>query len=129
VGPYRTHVFVCTHGDYCPFDGAAEVHRALKEQVAARGLKDRVRINKSGCFDQCGNGPMVAIYPDDVWYGGVTVERALRILEEHIVGGRAVEELRYRGGPGACKNPARMAAIRAAGASGAGPAGPEQGRP
>jgi (2Fe-2S) ferredoxin len=121
MGPFRQHVFVCTHGDYCPFDGSAEVHRALKEAAAARGLSGNLRVNKSGCFNQCGNGPMVVVYPENVWYGGVTVERARRIFEEHLVGGRPVEDLRYRSGPGANKNAARMAAIQAARVAG----GPE----
>jgi (2Fe-2S) ferredoxin len=114
MAPFRQHVFVCTHGDYCPYDGSAEVHRVLKEEAAARGLGGSLRVNKSGCFNQCGNGPMVVVYPENVWYGGVTVEKARRILEEHLVGGRPVEDLRYRSGPGANKNPARMAAIHAA---------------
>src|SRR5258706_571819 len=88
MGQYRRHVFVCTHGEYCPFDGSAEVHRLLKEAVSARGLKTEIRVNKAGCFNQCGNGPMVVIYPDDVWYGQVTPEKVSRIVEEHLAGGR-----------------------------------------
>jgi len=114
MGQYAHHVFVCTHGEFCPFDGSAEVHRFLKEAIATRGLKRDIRINKSGCFNQCGNGPMVVVYPDNVWYGGVTLERARRILEEHLVGGRPVEELRYQAPPGPNKNAGRMAAIHAA---------------
>jgi (2Fe-2S) ferredoxin len=121
MGPYERHVFVCTHGEFCPFDGSADVHRLLKEGVAARALRTRVRVNQAGCFNQCGNGPMVAVYPENVWYGGVTPEKARRILEEHIVGGRPVEDLRYPASPGPNKNPARMAAINAARAAARGP--------
>ena len=111
MGQFSRHVFVCTHGEYCPFDGSAEIHRLLKEGVKARGLKKSVRVNKAGCFNQCGNGPMVVVYPENVWYGAVTPEKAARILEEHIVGGRPVEELRYQAPPGPNKNGARMAVI------------------
>jgi len=121
--PFERHVFVCTHGEYCPFDGSVEVHRTLKEGVAARGLKGRVRVNKAGCFDQCGNGPMVVIYPDNVWYGGVTLDKAGRILDEHIAGGRPVPDLTYDASPGAHKNGPRMAAINAARASSKTPTG------
>ena len=114
MGPYTRHVFVCTHGDYCPADGAAEIHRVLKDGVAARGLKKEVRVNKSGCLDQCGNGPMVAVYPDNVWYSRVDGDRARRILEEHLVGGRPVADLVYDPGPGAHKNPARILEIEQA---------------
>ena len=114
MGQYELHVFVCTHGEFCPFDGSAEVHRLLKEGVAERGLKKSVRVNKAGCFNQCGNGPMVVIYPDNVWYGKVTPEKARRILEEHIVGGRVVRDLVYDAPPGPNKNGGRMAEINAA---------------
>jgi (2Fe-2S) ferredoxin len=114
LGQYRRHLFVCTHGEYCPADGSVEVHRFFKEMVSARGLKDSIRVNKSGCFSQCGNGPMVVIYPDDVWYAGVTPEKARRIVEEHLVGGHPVEELVYKAAPGANKNARRIAEINAA---------------
>ncbi len=80
-------------------------------------------MNKSGCFSQCGNGPMVVVYPDDVWYGGVTREKARRIAEEHLAGGRPVEDLRYQAPPGPNKNPRRMAEIEAARAPGGGVSG------
>jgi len=118
MGQFERHIFVCTHGEFCPFDGSAEVHRLLKDEVAARGLKNSVRVNKAGCFNQCGNGPMVVVYPENVWYGGVSPEKARRILEEHIVGGRPVGELVYRAAPGPNKNAARMAEINAARAGG-----------
>jgi (2Fe-2S) ferredoxin len=114
MGQFERHVFVCTHGEFCPFDGSAEVHRILKEGIAARGLKRTVRVNKAGCFNQCGNGPMVVVYPENVWYGGVSPQKARRILEEHLVGGRPVDELRYQAEAGPHKNPARMAEIHAA---------------
>ncbi len=114
MGLYARHVFVCTHGEYCPADGAAEIHRLLKDGVAERGLKTQVRVNKSGCLDQCGNGPMVAVYPENVWYAKVDGDRARRILEEHLVGGRPVADLVYDPGPGAHKNAARIMEIEKA---------------
>jgi (2Fe-2S) ferredoxin len=81
------------------------VHAALKQQVAAAGLRDRVRVNHSGCMDQCGHGPMVVIYPETVWYAGVRPEDVEEIVREHLVGGRPVERLRYRNRPGKNKLP------------------------
>ena len=94
---YERHVFVCTNGDWCPtVDGdGLGVHARLKALVKAAELGDRVRINRSGCFSQCGNGPMVVVYPDAVWYAGVTVEDADEIVRSHIIEGRPVERLRY----------------------------------
>lgn len=122
MGQFERHVFVCTSGDYCPHDGSAEIHRLLKEGVAARGLKTSVRVNKSGCLDQCGHGPMIVVYPEDVWYAGVTPEKARRIMDEHLVAGRAIHDLAYRAPAGPNKNIRRIAAINAAKA-GRGPEG------
>jgi (2Fe-2S) ferredoxin len=113
MGQYKRHVFVCTHGEYCPFEGGGEVHRILKSQIAARGLQNSIRINKAGCFSQCGNGPIVVVYPENIWYGAVNEEKARRILEEHLLGGRPVSELQYQAPAGPNKNGRRMAAIDA----------------
>jgi (2Fe-2S) ferredoxin len=120
VGQYARHIFVCTHGEYCPLQGSVEVVRILREGIASNGLKGSVRVNKAGCFSQCGNGPMVVVYPDDVWYGGVSVDKARRVLNEHLIGGRPVEEARYRMPPGPNRNSRRMAELRSSGYAGAG---------
>ncbi|HEX6541621.1 MAG TPA: hypothetical protein VF040_07695 [Ktedonobacterales bacterium] len=104
---WEKHVFVCTGGKYCAeVDGdGLRVHAALKKQVAVAGLKGCVRINHSGCVDQCGYGPIVVIYPEAVWYAGVQPEDVEEIVREHLVGGRPVERLRYRNRPGKNKLP------------------------
>jgi (2Fe-2S) ferredoxin len=101
------HVFVCTSGDWCPArdgDGLG-VHARFKQEVAQAGLKDRVRVNHSGCLDQCGHGPMVVVYPEAVWYSGVRPEDVPEIVREHLSGGRPVERLVYRNTPGKHKLP------------------------
>ncbi len=91
---------MCTGGKTCPLDGSGEVHTILKKGAAAAGLKGKVRINHAGCMNQCGHGPMVVVYPDDVWYSRVDAEGARRIVDEHLIGGRIVEEYRYVAPPG-----------------------------
>ena len=100
MGQYRHHVFVCTSGKTCPLAGSLEVHAALKKKVAAAGIKKIARVNHSGCMNQCGHGPMVVVYPEDVWYAQVDEDGARRIVEEHLLGGRVVEEYRYIAPPG-----------------------------
>jgi (2Fe-2S) ferredoxin len=70
------------------------LHTQLQQLSKAAGLGGKVRINKSGCLDQCEHGPTVVVYPEAVWYGNVKPEDAAEIVEEHLVGGRPVERLR-----------------------------------
>jgi (2Fe-2S) ferredoxin len=100
MGQYKHHVFVCTSGTICPSQGADAVHAALKRGVKDAGLKGAVRVNHAGCMNQCGHGPMVVVYPDDVWYHGVDVYGAQRIVREHLAGGRVVDAYRYVAPPG-----------------------------
>ena len=97
MGPFEKHVFICTSGDWCATkDGdALGVHAYLKKRVKESGLNG-VRINHAGCLDQCGNGPMIVIYPENVWYWGVTLADAQEIFEQHLLRGKPVERLRYR---------------------------------
>ena len=117
MGQYEQHVFVCTSGETCPEQGDTEKFvKILRERAKQAGRTADVRINKAGCFSQCGRGPMIVFYPDDVWYAGVTESDLEEIFTSHIVGGRPVERLRYDPGkPGANKlSEAELAEIKRA---------------
>lgn len=94
---FEKHVFVCVSGKTCPNQGAVEVCDALRKEISERGLKKQIRINKSGCFDQCGNGPLIVVYPESVWYAHVKVEDVKEIVVSHLLGGQPVERLLYDG--------------------------------
>jgi (2Fe-2S) ferredoxin len=101
MGQYEKHVFVCTYGPWCQRDGDTEaLVRELKYEVARAGLKGKVRINKSGCLNQCGHGPMVIVYPSDHWYAGVAPEDAAEIIVVDILSDKIVERLAYSAPPG-----------------------------
>lgn len=104
---WEQHVFVCTSGDWCPcVDGdGLGVHARFKALVKQYGLGRHVRVNHSGCLDQCGHGPMVVVYPEAVWYWRVRPDDVDEIVREHLIGGRPVERLRYRNHPGKNKLP------------------------
>ena len=77
---FQRHVFVCVNErppgnpkGCCKSKGSEAVRDELKKQLAALGLKGAVRANNAGCLDQCETGVTVVVYPEQVWYGKVTV--------------------------------------------------------
>ena len=94
------HVFVCVHQrepqnpkGCCATKNAAEVCSRLKKLAFEAKLKGKVRINNAGCLDQCAHGVTMVIYPESVWYGGVTPDDVEEIFKEHVLAGRPVERL------------------------------------
>jgi len=103
VPKFERHIFICGNQrppghprGCCDPTARAELQKSFKLKLAERGLKGRVRANQSGCLDQCEHGPNLVVYPEAVWYGGVTLADVDEIVESHIVGGRPVERLRLK---------------------------------
>lgn len=71
-----------------------KLRSALKKEIKRLGIKADVRANDSGCLDMCDDGQVVVIYPQAIWYGGVAVEDAERIIQETIVEGKVLEDLK-----------------------------------
>jgi (2Fe-2S) ferredoxin len=97
---FQRHVFVCINerpADHpkgcCKAKGGVEVRDRLKSELTARGISKLVRANNAGCLDQCEHGVTVVVYPEQVWYGGVTVDDIPEIVDKHLIGGEAVERL------------------------------------
>jgi (2Fe-2S) ferredoxin len=97
------HVFICTNRrepgnpkGCCAEKGSDDVRDAFKKILHESGLKGRVRANAAGCLDQCARGVAVVVYPEQVWYGGVTVADVKEIVEQHLIDGVPVERLRMK---------------------------------
>jgi (2Fe-2S) ferredoxin len=100
VPSFQRHVFVCTNeraADHpkgcCKARGGVEVRDTLKSELTKLGLSKTIRANNAGCLDQCEHGVTVVVYPEQVWYGGVTVDDVKEIVEKHLVGGEVVTRL------------------------------------
>ena len=65
----------------------------MKARAKELGIGE-TRINASGCLDMCEHGPVMVVYPEGAWYRYETKEDVERILNEHLIGGNVVEELR-----------------------------------
>jgi len=67
----------------------------MKAQVKKLGLngKGKIRINRAGCFDRCGEGPLLLIYPEAIWYTFIDIEDINEIIESHLINGKVVERL------------------------------------
>lgn len=96
----RKFVFVCVNErpeehprPSCLSRGSASVFEAMREVSGQRGMVD-VKVVASFCLEPCMVGPIVFVAPDNVWYGGVTVEDVPVIVDEHLAEDRPVEFLR-----------------------------------
>ncbi len=98
---YRYHLFFCINErddgrPCCAQHGAKEKRDYLKKRVKAAGLAGPggIRVNTAGCLDRCSEGPVLVVYPEEVWYTFVDQEDLDEIFEKHLVGGEVVERLR-----------------------------------
>ncbi|MGH7627014.1 MAG: (2Fe-2S) ferredoxin domain-containing protein [Gemmatimonadaceae bacterium] len=93
--PYARHVLICTGGFCAPERTGRELYTLLASLLQREGLlfgADRVKRGETPCLGVCAGGPIVVVYPDGIWYAGVTAALLERIVVEHLKGGRVVED-------------------------------------
>jgi len=82
-------------GTGCAATGCMTVRSALKEEIKKRGLEEEVRVILTGCNGYCAVGPIMTVYPDQIFYQLLTVEEVPKLVEEHFVKGRPYQKLMF----------------------------------
>ncbi len=98
---YQYHVFFCCNqrepgAQCCNTSGATALRAHAKSRIKSLGLagKGKVRINTSGCLDRCQEGPVIVVYPEEVWYTYIDREDIDEIIDQHLLKGKIVERLK-----------------------------------
>jgi len=96
----KQHIFICTSSratgqakGYCHSNEGLEIMQRFIELIDDREIGGDVFLSNTGCFGMCEKGPIVVVYPDNVWYGSVSADDVEEIMDSHIEGGQVVERL------------------------------------
>ncbi len=95
---FKYHVYVCDQKKpeglpCCSARGSVRIIEQLRAEVAAQGLVGEVQITTSGSIGLCERGPNMVVYPEGIWYSGITPEDVAEIVSEHFKNGRPVRRL------------------------------------
>ena len=92
---FRANIMLCA-GTGCVASGTMKVKEALREEIKKRGLEEEIKLVLTGCNGYCAEGPVIAVYPDDIFYQKLTVEDVPKLVEEHFLKGRPYQKLMFK---------------------------------
>jgi NADP-reducing hydrogenase subunit HndC len=92
--PYRAHLMVCA-GTGCVSNNSLKIKEALEKEIKKRGLEKEILVVSTGCNGFCGQGPIVVVQPDGIFYQFVKEKDIPYLVEEHLLKGRPVKKMMY----------------------------------
>jgi NADH-quinone oxidoreductase subunit F/NAD(P)H dehydrogenase (quinone)/NADP-reducing hydrogenase subunit HndC len=91
----KTYCLICG-GTGCHATGSIAVKEALLNEVAAKGLTEKVKVVETGCNGFCAKGPLMVVEPGEIFYQKISVDDIPELVEEQLVNGKVVERLLYK---------------------------------
>jgi (2Fe-2S) ferredoxin len=73
--------------------GAEGVTQAIRAQITTHRADERIHTTRTRCNGRCADGCVVIVYPEGIWYGGVTSEHAAKLVQEHLLEGEPLQDL------------------------------------